>query len=65
MRATGLMSESQIQTLQSQINQIKMITDPTKQQAAMSRIARMTINSIGGEVSRGLGYMVDPLKAYK
>ena len=65
MRATGLMSESQIQTLQSQINQIKMITDPTKQQAAMSRVARMAINSIGGEVSRGLGYGFDPLKAYK
>ena len=65
MRSTGLMSESQLQTLQAQINQVKMITDPTKQQVAMSRIARMAVNSIGGEVSRGLGYGFDPLKAYK
>jgi len=65
MRLTGLMSETQLATLQSQLNQVKMITDPTKQQIAMSRLARMTINSIGGEVSRGLGYGFDPLKAYK
>jgi len=65
MRATGLMAETELATLQAQLDQVKMITDPTKLQATMSRIAKMTINSIGGEVSRGLGYMVDPLKAYK
>jgi hypothetical protein len=65
MRTTGLMSETELATLQAQLNQVKMITDPTKQQAAMSRIAKMTGNAIRGEVSRGLGYIVDPLKAYK
>lgn len=65
MRASGLMSEVELGILQAELNKVKMITDPTQQQARMSRIARMTINAVGGEVSRGLGYITDPFNAYR
>ena len=65
MRASGLMSETNLGILQAEINKVKMVTDPTTQQAITSRIARMAINSLGGEASRGLGYITDPLNAYR
>ena len=65
MRASGLIGEKNLGILQAEIDKVKMVTDPTTQQAITSRIARMAINSLGGEVSRGLGYIFDPLNAYR